>query len=548
MKKVLSFVLCIALFLAVLPQICVAAQEEETPVSAVEAIKAEAVKSYRRSLSSAGKTSFHGTCGLMVSLQMYHLGINTRRIVFDGNDQYDYYEDLESTTGGYYINTYPASGYSLLEALNAVSENGTRDVRNLLVGFQRTKTEAGQIYGHALFINAIIDGMVYFMESFNCPVGGPEGTVNVCSIEKFANYYDKWTRFEGIVHFGSGNYYDVCRNVTTDLTVQTRFATVLRSQPAVVGQKDCVRLRSVAAGERLRATAIYDDNRTLYYQVQTNEGWGFLPAAAASFLQVNTEGLTLTDFSMPNRLTQGYVAAFDGKVTDESGRVISLEVCITDAQGQLVRRELTEPGEKDVRLSQLRSGLLFDLLDPGAYRVDIYAGRACPAVTANTTENRYARALLKSCTLQVGGSRHRTVESPAPLEEAVRDGWFRENGTWYCYADGAPRTGWVTHLGVRYYLQPDGSVTTGMKTVDGKQVYFSSTGALVTGWLTAEGITGYRLSDGTAATGWQTVDGQLYCFEADGQLLTDTQLVKDAVTYLLDGDGKATQKPAEEIQ
>ena len=47
-----------------------------------------------------------------------------------------------------------------MEVLESVSDEGRRAARNILVGFDKTDTTAGQEYGHALVVNAIIDGKV----------------------------------------------------------------------------------------------------------------------------------------------------------------------------------------------------------------------------------------------------------------------------------------------------------------------------------------------------------------------------------------------------
>ena len=543
MKRVLAATLCFVLLMAGL-SFGVNGSAEEEALTLVQTIEKEAKSSYYRSRSTAGRSSFHGVCGLMVSHQLYNLDINKHCIVFNGNDHYDYYASREVTSGGYYINPYPADGYSLQEALMAVSNNGTRDVRNILVGFQWTKTEAGRKYGHVVFINGIVDGTVYFVESFDCPLGGPEGTINRCSIASFAKYYDSWTQFDGLIHFGSGSYRDVCPNTPTDVTVQARFDTILRSEPALVGKKGCVRLRSVAVGERLRATAIYEADRYLYYQVETNDGFAFVPVSAVSVLQANTQGLTLSGLILPKRIKPGEVPAFSGTVVDLCGNLSSVEVCITDDRDRLIRRELAEVQEPYVQLHTLRSELLFDLLEAGRYQVDIYASRACPAISGGYTTSYDTRVLLSSRSLQVGGNPQDALQTTSSLR-SPRDGWLLEKGVWYCYSDGKPCTGWVTYMGVRYYLQADGSVTTGAQNVDGQQLYFSATGALVTGWLTLEGNTTYRTEDGTAVSGWQQIENNLYCFGEDGILLTNTTHTKDGISYVIADDGIATIKPTE---
>ena len=544
MKKVFLAALGIALLLGLLPLTAAALDTEETPFSLRETVIQQAHDSYYRSRATAGRRSFHGKCGLMVAHQLYNLGITKGRQAFNGNDHYDYYADRTVTSGGYYISSYSASEYTLREALLAVSDNGTKDVQNILVGFQWTNTDAGRKYGHAMLINGIVGGTVYFVESFDCSLGGKEGTVISCSIKDFAKYYDRWTRFEGIVHFGSGTYYDVCPNVSTDVTVQSRFATVLRSEPAVVGRQGCVRLRSVAAGERLHVTAIYESERTYYYRVETNEGFGFVAAGAVSLLQVNTRGLSVSELDLPRRIQAGVVPPFGGKITDSYGTLSSLEVCITDEQGQMIRRELADVQDSYGDLSVLREGLLFDLLEPGLYQVDIYASRACPVVVGSYTDSYYSRVLVESRSLQVGGNPGQTQQMAKQMQQP-KDGWFWEQGTWYCYENGQPCSGWLIYLGVRYYLQPDGSVTVGAQNVAGKQLYFSATGALITGWQTLEGKTYYRMPDGMARTGWQTLEGKLYCFDDNGIMLTDTEQTKDGVIYLIAKDGVATVKPTE---
>ena len=538
LKKIGCLLLCAILVFGMLPFGVAAEDEDIESFSLRDTVIEQARTSYYHSRASAGKVSFHGKCGLLVGHQLYNLGINKKCIVFDGNDNFDHYASIKRTTGGYYINAYSSGEYDLYGALMAVTDNGTRDVQNILVGFQWTNTEAGGKYGHAMFINGIVGGTVYFVESFDCSLGGPEGTVLSCSIKEFARYYNRWTIFDGIVHFGSGTYYDICPNVSTDLTVQTRFPTTLRSEPAVVGKQGCVRLRSIAAGERLHVTAIYRAERTMYYRVETNEGFGFVNAAAVSLLQLNTQDLTLSDVVLPQQMQTGQTPNLEGWVADARGTLISLEICITDSQGQLVRREIQRVEDSTASLGALRDALWLNLLELGVYQLDIYASRECAVVVGSDTGSEYARIWLTGQKLQVGGDPRGILQS-TKRETTVTDGWFLNQGTWYCYAEGKPATGWVHDLGVRYYLQADGSVTTGEQVIDGQSVYFSVTGALITGWQTLEGKTYYRSADGCVVTGWQTLEGKLYCFGEDGVMLTNTEQTKDGIPYIIAKDGTA---------
>lgn len=297
----------------------------------------------------------------------------------------------------------------------------------------------------------------------------------------------------------------------------------------------------------MRVTGIYEAEDTYYYKVDTNEGYGFIHAGATSFVQINTEGVLLSNYALSRYMKTGETAAFDGAVADSYGSLSSVEVCITDAQGQMVRQEVAEDQGNTVQLSDLRSRLLFDLLEPGVYLVEICAGRTCRVVSGGKIVTYDLRVPMGSRSLQVGGSPRERAMVPQE-EQTPSEGWFRNQGTWYCYKNGQPATGWVTHLGVRYYLCEDGSVTTGVQTIDGKELYFSATGALATGWLIREGKTGYRTAEGVSVTGWQTIEGKLYCFGEDGVMLTNTEQVKDGVTYQIAKDGTAKQIEIQETE
>lgn len=399
MKRIIPLFLAILLFFTALPVSAV--EEEKTLTPLEEQVIQEARQTFLDAQRIAGKKSFHGKCGGLVGAQLKSLGINTQRLAFNGNDSYDYYEQVDMTSGGYYVMTYSGGGFSLLEALQEVSDYGKKNVRNIMVGFHWTNTTAGGKYGHVMLINGIINGNVYFVESFDSAMGGPEGTVLRCTIEEFARSYNKWTEFEGLVHFGTGNYYDVCRSKNTDLTVQARFATTLRSQPAVVGDKKCEVLAEVAPGETFRATAIFGDDRSMYYQVETPEGFGFISCNAMGVRQVNQEGITVSDTKFSESLPCGKAGEFSGSIVDAFGKVDTLECYITDTEGKIVRWESTEISETTAQLPTLGRELMLELLDPGNYKVEIYMIRGCPVVLCGMETEQYTRILLKSYTLKI---------------------------------------------------------------------------------------------------------------------------------------------------
>ena len=542
-KRFLCLVLCLCLCLAAVP--CFAGAEEEV-LSKEEQIMEQARYSYTRSRATAGRASFHGYCGLMVSHQLYNLGINEWCIIQDGKNQFDYYTTMEVTTGGYYISAYYAEECTLEEALNAATKNGTRDAYNLLVGFQWTNTEAGGQYGHVVLINAILDGRVYFVESFDLSMDRmyPEGTVITCSIEEFAAYFDRWTRFDGVIRFGSGHYSDKCEELGTNVILQTRFASVLRSEPCLVGTNGCTRLRDVAAGERLHATAILKDGEQLYYRVAENGYEGYIAASAVGVLRINAEDLNAVDVVIPEVTHEGGTCRLQGEICAENAAVSAVEVLVTDSEGKLTLRERMETAGSRVSLEGLNEKLYFDLLEPGIYKVEICADAACPVVQGGQIQKQHQRISLWGQVMQVGGSLRNAKAQPTARKTAQQEyeGWVWLEDQWYFYRGGQALTGWQQLGGVDYYLDETGAAVTGWQSVDGQLRYFSGTGAVCTGWLTVEGKTTYRLADGTAATGWQQLDTGLYCFTEQGELVTGGEMTRKDTVYVLAEDGRATPK------
>lgn len=543
MKKILCLLLCVAMLLPAL-FVPVAAEDmvEDTSMgegelnvgkTLHEIVKEEARQSYVLARKAARRSSFHGWCGLMVSHQLKELGINKKRVSLNGNDQYDYYCDMEMTTGGYYINAYDAADYSLKEALLAVSRDGKRDVRNIMVGFQWTNTSAGRYYGHVLFINGIIDGTVYFVESFDFHFGD-EGTVISCSIDTFVDFFDKWTSFEGLIHFGTGRYSDVCSGVPTDILVQARFDCQLRSEPALVGQKGCYEIRQVAAGERLQVTGVYTDERTAYYEVITPEGVGYVSPYAVSTIGVNSGSLQLEGGVLPAVCNPGEPLALEGKVVSDLLTVEKVEACVFNEEGSMVN-QLAVPGND---LAALSEQLHVEYLTPGQYRLQIHVDAKLYEANGQQELALREHMLAWETPLQVGDAPAQTVET-----RDLRSGWIFEDGAWKLYMLGNPCTGWVSLYGVRYYLLEDGSPAIGWNMVGDELLYFSAQGALVTGWLRVGGLTYYRLGNGTAATGWlQLEDGSAYHFADDGVMTVSGELKKDGVTYVFAPDGRATPK------
>lgn len=476
MKKALAFIFSLCLLVG---SLCITARGAEVSQDDLrQQVMEEAKWSYKRSQRTAGRRSFLGYCGLMVSHQLYNLEINTERIVKDGNRQYDYYKDLNVTGGGHYITAYSGKDYTLLQALNAVSRHGTKNVRNILVGFQWTRTQAGRKYGHALLINGIIDGTVYFMESYATSLNKyyKEGEVISCSIEFFAEHYSGWAKFEGLIHFGEGQYAESCKETGTDLILQTRFESVVRSQPAVVGQNDCVQVRTLAAGERLHASAIVEDKDGYrYYQVEE----GFVAATAVACVRINQEDLSISNLQIANRIAPGKDTDIKGIVFAKNGQISALEITVSDSEGNVALQQRKEVSGYRCDLSSLNGELSFDTLQEGTYLVEIYADSESPMVDGRRLVKTNQHVRLGGQLLQVGGTGASAKVYPMGQGKSnYADGWVWDGTFWYYRVDGEALTGWQKICGVEYYFDSHGAALTGWQEVDGTMYWFSETGAL----------------------------------------------------------------------
>ena len=543
-KRVLAWVLCFILVLSLLPVAAFGAKKEQTKE---DILRKKTAVCYARSLNASGRTSFEGYCGLMSSYQMWVEDINDWCVINDGKDQFDYYAQLDITSGGYQVRPYYASDYSLEEALNEVCRYGTKDVYNILVGFQSTDTEAGALYGHSVFINGIIDGNVYFTEQYESRFVSykPEGQPIICPIARFAEHYDNYAAFEGLVWFGDGKYADSCESQGTNLLTTARFDTTLRSEPCVVGQNECWVLRSISGGERLRATAVVKNKAGDYfYQVQDGDLTGYIAAAALFVEKTDPLDLELKDEKLPGVVSGAYNAGIDGSVIARHGGIAKLGAVVTDSLGKQVRHVTAEVTGYRAELALLNQQLALDNLEPGHYKLELYAQNVVPAVVGGKEITLSGKLLLRSKVVQVGGIMHVAKAQPQLRRQVPQPdaGWVQMEDGWHYLREGESLTGWQTVYGVRYYFDADGAAVTGWQEVDGVTRYFSETGAMCTGWLHIGDEVYFRNPDGSAYTGWLEFAGKLHCFNDDGVMITNKRVKKDGVVYIIDRDGVATKR------
>ena len=223
-----------------------------------------------------------------------------------------------------------------------------------------------------------------------------------------------------------------------------------------------------------------------------------------------------------------------GDVYSVRSRIRSVEAVVTDVSGREVARVEQKAEKRTFSLSQLKLPALTD----GSYTLRLWATADAPYIGEDQLVEGTVTTQLLEETFQVGAAPRMGSYGAVFTMAQKPNGWVRQNGTWYYYADGRPYTGWLREHGLRYYLDETGAVTTDWAQIDGQTCLFSDSGALCTGWIrVAEGMR-YCTKEGRFANGFQTVDGVLYYFQEG--ILQSEGIVTDGVeVYKVQPDGKA---------
>lgn len=557
--RIFSLALAIMLLFSVLPTSVSAADSSE-----VERIKTQINTLYRQTLRGSGKSSLHGYCGTMVNWHLYLLGITTTVIGNDGNTEYDCYSVQEYTSGGYRVRPYSASDYNLEEALNAITYNGTRDAYNLVICFQRTNTAAGRIYGHTLMIHAIIDGTVYYSESYATSLDGKfyaEGSPITCSISDFARYYNSWTEFEGVLHFGLKTYAESCEYYPSYLYASIAENVTMYTAPCRPDVDDRSKeIRVLQSGERITVIGLYRNTEGEYwYQVDDCE-MGYIPADVAQVQSLRYDDITLSGVGAPAVLRTGKTFDVKGKIKSSFNEITSVRAQVfsySESSKTHVMSASAGVAGSSYSLSgtRLSNQLSFRLLEEGSYRYELaavvgnsYYADGClqtewKTLKLWTSDFQVVQSTSGNCSVTFdanGGSTALNAMDMAVgdqlmgLPEAVRDGyvfggWFTADGvevtdgyevdrsmTLYAkWTNATDINGWYVEDGNWYYYV-DGCVQTGFMEIDGIVYHLNAEGYLDTGLLRENGKVYYFHANGAMHYGWLELDGDTYFMQEDG--------------------------------
>lgn len=587
LKKVLgilSLVLAMVLLLGVFPATETAAvqSEEYRLTQQVEEI-------YKQALKATKRYSFRGYCGAAVDWQVYQLGIISKVIGANGNDQFDMYRYSNYSTGGYRINAYSSRNYTLKSALNAITENGTKDAYNLIVGFQKTNTSAGQKYGHALFIHGIIDGIVYFTESYNLTINGktyPEGKCVAVTIDQFCKSYNSWTTFDGVICFGLKTYTDVCEYYASYLYASVAEETVLYSAPCTPDVDDSsTALRTLQPGERVQVVGMYCNPAGEYwYQVEDYQT-GYVLANHTVVQDMRYDDVNATGIAAPSVHLQGNTYNVKGVVSSTYNTICSVRAQVFTVTGGEMTHKMTatavvSDNYYSLSYSTVSNRLAFRLLGVGSYHYELAAVVSNNYIADGQLQTEWKTIKLYAVDFQVVYKKGSTVtvkydpnggsstlnaaelsqgQTINTLPEATRDGFTFEG--WYTAAEGGEKveedyiltgnvtfyarwsesldaTGWYTEDGQPYYIL-DGQRIAGFFQVDGITYYQQEDGFLHTGWLEFNDLRYFFNVNGSMVTGWLEIDGCFYYFGDDGTAYIGWAEV-DGHTYYFTEDGRLT--------
>lgn len=473
MKKRIAFFLCFLMLLTAfpvfaaedgtqetVPEETVAATESEAlialrallpkgkPKTEAQRIRKQIIQTHITSLEETGHETLGGRCGLQVSWELYLLGINKHLQTMDGNRHYDYYSALHTTTGGYTVRAFSAETHDLRAALNAVTANGTQDVYNLMACFEKTNTEAGQIYGHVCYIHAILDGMVYCTEGFATRWGTIEGEPVVITIDQFVSWWTDWTEYEGLVYFGTKDPLESYTYTPCDLYIQAQEEQQILTSPDT---RFGALIRVAAMGERIHATGLYEDaQQQRFYRVDDDGQTGFVLAdkwSEAVYTHISV-------MRIAEQMEDGWNLKNDNWYYYENGvpltgwlRVDGMEYYL-DEQGMALTGWQTINGSP--RYFSQTGGMRIGWLN-----------------TEDGMGYRMRNGAAATGWRMIDGDRYCFDEKGMIL----CGGWTElENGWYYFNPDGKTMTGWVELDGVNYSFHADGYLLAKRQIQDGKDV------------------------------------------------------------------------------
>ncbi len=540
-RRILSALLVLVLLVSVCPvQGSAAAGSDQRAEALMQRIR----DVYRASQQGSGRYSFYGYCGTMVSWQLYILGITDVMRAADGRRQYDMFAGLEYSSGGYRVRAYPVSQYSMKDAMNAITEYGTKDVYNILVGFERTPSEAGMMYGHALVIFGILDGIVYYNESSDGYFSGvhySEGSPIACSIDEFSRRYEG-NVYEGMIYFGEKTYAEDCTRLPAHLYAQTTVQTQMYTAPCLPETDERSEpVRLVQAGERLHITGLYENTVGEYwYQIQGSEPT-YIRAEDAEAIQMLYDDVVVEGLDVPWEMRGGLIYNIEGRIRASYNRICTVRAQLfAHGENSLEHWISTTQNLHEQQFSLYRTALAnqlhFEKLPQGTYRLELAVVVGNYYFADGAVQTQWKTLDLWNSDFRVvpwrGESYNVKFDAAGGSTELHAISIKKDNTLQYlpvAHRDGYHFDGWYTADGILaepgMVISTDMTLTARWRRAEDRNGWFLENdrwiylenGQPVYGFIREE-ITYHVSNTGIMDTGWQTIDGRQFFFYETGAM------------------------------
>ncbi len=229
-------------------------------------IQSNITQDYKNALSLAGRSSFNGQCNLATAYQLYARGIYKYGLDYSGtgNTWYNHFKNVKETSGGYSVIT--VSGANCLYDL--VKKYGN-ELYNIVYSLGTGGTSGDC---HVLYIRAIINGYVYFADSFGVSynqVYYKEGAGTVLPLNQFVSEYKRMNgNAFGCVYFtssgsehlnGSSEDPDTWENQTVDYTTGQYTVTSSMIRVRRYADSDSNTLGFLSTGASVAVTEVKDN-------------------------------------------------------------------------------------------------------------------------------------------------------------------------------------------------------------------------------------------------------------------------------------------------
>ena len=129
----------------------------------------------------------------------------------------------------------------------------------------------------------------------------------------------------------------------------------------------------MSAGERLRASGVFRGDRGMFYRVELEEGYGFIPAVSVIVESLNYEDLTIDDIRLPKSMEPGTAPELSGTVTTRLTTLTSMELAVYNEDGRRVARNRMVCKDNKATIQKLLGNGVLEKLHQGAYLVEIVA-------------------------------------------------------------------------------------------------------------------------------------------------------------------------------